>query len=210
MTDHVIVIGAGAIGASIAWHLARRSVRVSILDQGLPASAASDRSFGWLNASFYGDAAQTGCAVEAILDKDRKVQGVRIAAGDQLADRVLVAAGTGPVDLLSSVGVALPFLPRPGVIIETRPVAPVADVVMVSPLMEFRQLPNRRFIAPTAAGHQGDTSDRLHRHPWTAALAAVARLIEKVTLPRIAPGRGERRLEAGPERRLAAARTCAN
>ena len=30
----VVVVGAGVVGASVAWHLARRGVRVTILDQG--------------------------------------------------------------------------------------------------------------------------------------------------------------------------------
>lgn len=50
----VIVVGAGIIGASIAWHLARAGARVTVIDDGAP--AASHNSFGWINASFYHDA----------------------------------------------------------------------------------------------------------------------------------------------------------
>ena len=49
----VIVVGAGIIGASVAFHLARRGARVTLVEAALPAGAASGRSFGWLNASFY-------------------------------------------------------------------------------------------------------------------------------------------------------------
>ena len=57
MTDsrqpHVLVIGAGIVGASIAWHLSK-STKVTIIaeDIGGPASAAS---FAWLNASSASD-----------------------------------------------------------------------------------------------------------------------------------------------------------
>jgi len=50
-----IVVGAGIIGASIAWHLKRAGADVLVIDGGLP--AASDASFGWINASFYADIA---------------------------------------------------------------------------------------------------------------------------------------------------------
>lgn len=51
----VIVVGAGIIGASIAWHLRRSGAEVVVIDGGLP--AATNASFGWINASFYADAA---------------------------------------------------------------------------------------------------------------------------------------------------------
>lgn len=47
----VIVIGAGVIGASIAYALSRKGVSVTVLEQALPASAATSKSFGWINAS---------------------------------------------------------------------------------------------------------------------------------------------------------------
>lgn len=49
---HIIVIGAGIVGASIAYHLARRGARVTLVDRGPPAGAATGASFAWINASF--------------------------------------------------------------------------------------------------------------------------------------------------------------
>lgn len=46
----VAVVGAGIVGASIAFHLAERGVRVSIYDSAEPAMAASRASFAWINA----------------------------------------------------------------------------------------------------------------------------------------------------------------
>ena len=47
----VVVIGAGIIGASIAFHLSQRRVQLTVLDQAEPGSGASSHSFAWINAS---------------------------------------------------------------------------------------------------------------------------------------------------------------
>ena len=46
----VAVIGAGILGASIAWRLACRDVRVTLIDKGKPGHGASSHSFAWVNA----------------------------------------------------------------------------------------------------------------------------------------------------------------
>jgi glycine/D-amino acid oxidase-like deaminating enzyme len=48
---HVIVAGAGIIGASIAWHLVQASARVTIVDAGEGGGVATKNSFAWINAS---------------------------------------------------------------------------------------------------------------------------------------------------------------
>ena len=45
--EKIIVIGAGLIGASVAFELARRGRQVTVVEAGLPAAMASGRSFGW-------------------------------------------------------------------------------------------------------------------------------------------------------------------
>ena len=50
--DHIIIVGAGIIGASLAYHLAKRGARVTIVDAEHPAAGATGKSFGWLNATF--------------------------------------------------------------------------------------------------------------------------------------------------------------
>jgi glycine/D-amino acid oxidase-like deaminating enzyme len=47
----VVVIGAGIVGASIAYHLCRRGASVTIIDERSPGSGASSRSFAWINAT---------------------------------------------------------------------------------------------------------------------------------------------------------------
>jgi glycine/D-amino acid oxidase-like deaminating enzyme len=49
---HILVIGAGIIGASIAWHLVRDGARVTILDSGPGGGLATRHSWAWINASW--------------------------------------------------------------------------------------------------------------------------------------------------------------
>jgi glycine/D-amino acid oxidase-like deaminating enzyme len=51
MTDHVIIVGGGIIGASIAYHLTKSGARVTVLEKAIPARGASSKSFGWINAN---------------------------------------------------------------------------------------------------------------------------------------------------------------
>lgn len=49
-TPHIVVIGAGIMGASIAWRIAARGAKVTLIDKGAPGSGASSHSFAWINA----------------------------------------------------------------------------------------------------------------------------------------------------------------
>jgi len=49
---NIVIAGAGIIGASIAYHLAMRGARVTILDAEHPGSGATGKSLGWINATF--------------------------------------------------------------------------------------------------------------------------------------------------------------
>ncbi len=49
---HILVVGAGLIGASIAYHLSIAGAKVTIIDKQGPASHASLGTFGWINASY--------------------------------------------------------------------------------------------------------------------------------------------------------------
>ena len=48
--SRVAVIGAGILGASIAWRIASRGSSVSLIDKAEPGSGASSHSFAWINA----------------------------------------------------------------------------------------------------------------------------------------------------------------
>jgi glycine/D-amino acid oxidase-like deaminating enzyme len=50
--EKVLVVGAGIVGASIAYHLAIEGVEVVVIDMQAPASHASLGTFAWINASW--------------------------------------------------------------------------------------------------------------------------------------------------------------
>lgn len=66
MAQSVLIIGAGIVGASLAFHLSRLGAQVTVLEASKPAHAASGRSFGWINASFYANPAHHRLRVAGI------------------------------------------------------------------------------------------------------------------------------------------------
>lgn len=50
--ERVAVVGGGILGASIAYHLARRGAEVIVLERERPAAGATGKSFAWINATF--------------------------------------------------------------------------------------------------------------------------------------------------------------
>ncbi len=47
----IVVVGAGIVGASIAWHLADAGADVSVVDAGAAGGVATPASFAWINAT---------------------------------------------------------------------------------------------------------------------------------------------------------------
>ncbi|WP_338801636.1 FAD-dependent oxidoreductase [Pseudomonas sp. RSB 5.4] len=54
MSKRIIVIGAGIVGASLAYHLAAKGAKVVVIEAGEIASGATGRSFAWINTSHGG------------------------------------------------------------------------------------------------------------------------------------------------------------
>ncbi len=52
MDKRVLVVGAGIIGASIAWHLTKAGCAVTVVDAGDGTGLATRHSFAWINASW--------------------------------------------------------------------------------------------------------------------------------------------------------------
>jgi glycine/D-amino acid oxidase-like deaminating enzyme len=50
--NRVAVIGAGIVGASIAYNLSKRGCEVLVIEQRAPAAQASGNTFGWVNAAY--------------------------------------------------------------------------------------------------------------------------------------------------------------
>ena len=127
-------------------------------------------------AAVFGAQTWLGCAVTAFCKVGAKVTGVKTDQGDIAADHVILAAGTATEQLLAPLGIALPMLRRPGMVVQTRPVPPMIRHILVSPDGELRQDGQGRIIAPTAVSHQGDTCDAITELPGQAAEAALDRL----------------------------------
>jgi glycine/D-amino acid oxidase-like deaminating enzyme len=51
MTQKILIVGGGIIGASVAWNLAKSGADVTVVDAGV--AGATPASFGWINASFF-------------------------------------------------------------------------------------------------------------------------------------------------------------
>ena len=49
---HIVVVGAGIIGASIAWHLAKTGARVTVISESGAGGVATPNTFAWINASW--------------------------------------------------------------------------------------------------------------------------------------------------------------
>src|SRR5262250_3686844 len=50
MSAEIIVIGAGSVGANVAYRLAERGARVTVLEAATPGSGTSGTSFAWTNS----------------------------------------------------------------------------------------------------------------------------------------------------------------
>ena len=77
----VVVIGAGIVGASIAYHLAQRGARVTIVDSGKPGFGASSHSFAWINAGAKSPAAYHDLNRRSLEMWDRFAQGLGCNVG---------------------------------------------------------------------------------------------------------------------------------
>ena len=97
--NRIVVVGAGILGASIAYHLVKRGASVLIVEAVRPGAEATEKSFGWINATFskrprpYFDLNQLGLAgwrrLEIELGGELKVQwggSVSWAPADSTAD----------------------------------------------------------------------------------------------------------------------------
>lgn len=126
----------------------------------------------------------TGLRVTGITEKGGRATGVDTETGPIAADQVVLAAGVATPELLAPLGLALPMLRRPGLLLRTRPVACHVAPVLVTPFGEVRQDASGRFLASTVPGHQGDSTEAISGSPEDHAHAVMTRLQEML------PGQG--------------------
>ncbi|MCX7287531.1 MAG: FAD-dependent oxidoreductase [Rhodobacterales bacterium] len=103
--------------------------------------------------------------VLAVTHDTGKVTGILTDLGPMVADRVILAAGTGTPELLAPLGQPLPMLKRPGLMLATNPLPPICPVILATPEQEVRQDAAGRLHAPASAGHQGDHAETLGSFP---------------------------------------------
>lgn len=69
---HIIVVGAGIVGASLTYHLAKQNARVTLIDRASkPASQVTEKSFAWINAGYDENEAYLHLRKQAIADWHR-------------------------------------------------------------------------------------------------------------------------------------------
>jgi D-hydroxyproline dehydrogenase subunit beta len=277
MAGRILIVGAGVIGAAIAYRLSRTGADVTVIDAATPAAGASGRSFGWINASFslnahhlrlrieamaahhrllvdLGTTATTwpgtvsweehGAAQEATFERltaigypvrrltraeirvlipavasppetallfpdegvtelahltrdllmaaadhgarivlglgvteiataGSRVAGLLTEEGVIAAHHVILAAGTGTPALLAPLGLALPMLRRPAVLLRSQPLPQLLRHILVTPAFELRQEADGRLLAPTSPNHQADDATDLAAPPEALADTAL-------------------------------------
>lgn len=77
----IIVIGAGIVGASLAYHLASKGAKVTVVEAGGIASGVTRTSFAWINTAYAGPdpiAALRGAAIAAYRRLETRVPGLDV------------------------------------------------------------------------------------------------------------------------------------
>ena len=102
--QRIIIIGAGLIGAALAYRLTEAGAAMTVIEAAQPASGAAGASFGWINASFCHSAAhfnlrQAGLAAHHRLSDQVGQTGIRWPGTlwweeeGELTRRLLAASG---------------------------------------------------------------------------------------------------------------------
>jgi glycine/D-amino acid oxidase-like deaminating enzyme len=86
-SPRIIVVGAGIIGASIAWHLARAGASVTVIEAGQAGGVATRTSWAWINASHGNPDRYFRLRIRAMEEwrrLERDLPGLRVAWGGGL------------------------------------------------------------------------------------------------------------------------------
>ncbi|WP_243490035.1 NAD(P)/FAD-dependent oxidoreductase [Massilia violaceinigra] len=77
----IVIVGAGIVGASLAYHLARKGAQVTVVEAGAIASGVTGRSFAWINTSAMRPdpiAQLRGAAIHAYRRLETQLPGLKI------------------------------------------------------------------------------------------------------------------------------------
>jgi glycine/D-amino acid oxidase-like deaminating enzyme len=78
-----------------------------------------------------------------------RVIGVQTDLGLMEADEVVIAAGVGSLELLKSIGIALPLKPSAALVVYSKPISQLLNTMIIAPGMELRQDSSGRMIIAT-------------------------------------------------------------
>jgi glycine/D-amino acid oxidase-like deaminating enzyme len=117
-----------------------------------------------------------GCEVLGIQRNGTRVTGVETSFGQLSGDTIVVAAGVAGEGLVASLGVRLPMENKVGLIVQTLPVRPAIEHIILSPEIHFRQERDGRLVAGEIFSGGGAHAGMIARDP--RALAAV--ILEKL------------------------------
>ena len=95
----VVVIGAGIIGASLAYHLARKGANVTVLEADGIASGVTSRSFAWINTAAPETAPIAplrGAAIEAYRQLEAELPGLTVRWTGALSYSTMSSAAPSP------------------------------------------------------------------------------------------------------------------
>ncbi|MEO1611550.1 MAG: FAD-binding oxidoreductase, partial [Pseudomonadota bacterium] len=131
----VAIVGAGIVGAAIAYRLAEAGAEVTLFDKGGPGAGASGKSFAWINANdpepaFYNEFRQEALAAWRRLDDelDLPVRWNGCLAWDQ-GDNALRAQA----DALAALGRAIRLVEREEIAALAPAIADPPDIALWSP-----------------------------------------------------------------------------
>lgn len=95
----IVVVGAGIVGASLAYHLARKGADVTVVEAGEIASGVTGRSFAWINTSHNGPdpiAQIRGAAIQEYRRLKTELPGLKIRWTGSLSYGAASAANPRP------------------------------------------------------------------------------------------------------------------
>ena len=120
----------------------------------------------------------SGVMVEAIEEKNGRINGVHTNHGTIKSDQVIVAAGTASEGFAASLGIEFPMVERPGLMLTTTSFPKTLSHVCATPDFELLQRRDGKFMLPTSSHQQSMGSEDFLFTPGKTASNAMERLSE--------------------------------